>query len=166
MEFEYKIGLRVIKSVVAVFLCLLIKFILGSSSVFYDSITALLCIQPTAEQSLKFGLNRLIGTFTGSIIGFVVLEAANFIPFYKEFIYIFVIPLGMLLAMYVCIFFKKERSVAICSVVYLCLVTNFERSIQSTEIYVFIRLIDTTIGVIIGTLVNKYFFCTKLKKND
>ena len=164
MEFEYKIGLRVIKSVVAVFLCLLIKFILGGSSVFYDSITALLCIQPTAEQSLKFGLNRLIGTVTGSIIGFVILEAANFIPFYKEFIYIFVIPLGMLFAMYICIFFKKERSVAICSVVYLCLVTNFERSIQSTEIYVFIRLIDTIIGVIIGTLVNKYFFLHKIEE--
>jgi Predicted membrane protein len=164
MEFEYKIGLRVIKSVIAVFLCFLVKFIFGSSTVFYDSITALLCIQPTAEQSLKFGLNRLLGTFTGSVIGFIVLEAAKFIPFYKEFLYVFIIPLGMLLAMYICIFFKKERSVAICSIVYLCLVTSFESSIQNTEQYVFIRLIDTTLGVIIGTLVNKYFFVRKNKE--
>ncbi len=166
MKFEYKIGLRVVKSVLAVFLCLCIKFVFGSSTIFYDSITALLCIQPTAEQSLKFGLNRLIGTFTGSVIGFIILEAAKFIPFYKEFAYIFIIPLGMFLAMYICIFFKKERSVAICSIVYLCLVTNFERSIQNTETYVFIRLIDTTIGVIVGTLVNKYFFSGRLKKID
>ena len=151
---HYKIGLRALKSSLAVFLCFLVDLILHGDNVFYSAIAAIICMQPTPEKSIDVGINRFIGTLIGGLLGFIILKAADYIPYY-EHIYILVIPLCMLIAIYVCNVIDKKDSVSICCVVYLSVVTNFARTVPSTELYVIDRIIETTIGIIIAVIVNK-----------
>lgn len=158
MNCRYKIGLRTIKTVLAVFACLLIKMIFNRQSVLFAAIAAVICMQQTPQKSLSTGIHRFIGTVIGALFGFLILEIVPFIPSYYELSYIFIIPLGMLLAMYFCTLFNQRTSISICCVVFLSIVTNFGRDIQGTGTYVLTRIIDTTIGIVVATLINKYFF--------
>ena len=151
---HYKIGLRALKSSLAVFLCFIVDLILRGDNVFYSAIAAIICMQPTPEKSIDVGINRFIGTLIGGLLGFVILKIADFIPYY-EYTYLLVIPLCMLIAIYICNVIDKKDSVSICCVVYLSVVTNFARTTASTELYVFDRIIETTIGIIIAVIVNK-----------
>ena len=68
-----KVGGRTIKTVVAVFLCLMTGIIRKSDTAFYAAIAAMLCIQRTAEDSLHEALNREGATVIGGIWGMLVL---------------------------------------------------------------------------------------------
>ena len=68
-----KVGGRTIKTVVAVFLCLMTGIIRKSDTAFYAAIAAMLCIQRTAEDSLREAFNREVATVIGWIGGMLVL---------------------------------------------------------------------------------------------
>jgi len=158
MKCRYTIGLRTIKTVIAVFVCLLIKLIFHRETIFYATIAAVICMQQTPQKSISTGIHRFIGTIIGAAFGFIVLKIVPYIPSYYTFSYVFIIPLCMLAAMYFCTFLNQKTSIAICCIVFLGVVTNFGRDISNTETYVIIRIIDTTIGIVVATIVNKYFF--------
>ena len=68
------IGLRIIKSSIAVLLCFGVYFLRGQRGVpFYSAIAAILCMQPYVANSLKVGVNRIIGTLIGGAAGIPVL---------------------------------------------------------------------------------------------
>ena len=50
-----KIGMRLIKTAVAVFLCFLVDFFRDGGTPFYSAIAAILCMQPELGSSLKVG---------------------------------------------------------------------------------------------------------------
>ena len=158
MKCRYTIGFRTIKTVIAVFVCLLIKLIFQRETVLYAAIAAVICMQQTPKKSISTGIHRFNGTIIGAIIGFIVLKLVPYIPSYYTFSYVLIIPIGMLASMYVCTLIKQNSSIAICCIVFLSIVTNFGRDIVNTETYVIIRIIDTTIGIVVATIINKYFF--------
>ena len=60
------IGLRMIKSSIAVFLCLMLNMLRqGQGVVFYSCIAAVLCMQQDAGSSVRVGKNRVVGTLVG-----------------------------------------------------------------------------------------------------
>lgn len=61
-----KIGMRIVKSALAVFVCLLIDRLRGGMP-FYAAIAAILCMQPDVANSLKTAANRVIGTLVGGL---------------------------------------------------------------------------------------------------
>ncbi len=61
-----KIGGRTVKTVLAVYLCLLIGIVRKSDTAFY---AAMLCIQRTAEDSLREAFNREVATIIGGAFG-------------------------------------------------------------------------------------------------
>ena len=64
-----KIGLRTIKSGIAVFLCLLLL----PDEPFFACITAVIFLQDTFYNSIHMGLNRGAGTIIGAILGLIFL---------------------------------------------------------------------------------------------
>ena len=60
-----KIGLRTIKSGIAVFLCLALL----PSEPFFACLTAVICLQDTVYNSIHIGINRGAGTILGSCFG-------------------------------------------------------------------------------------------------
>ena len=57
-----KIGMRIVKSALAVFICFCIYLLRGTGMPFYSAIAAILCMQQDVKTSWKVGLNRAIGT--------------------------------------------------------------------------------------------------------
>ena len=68
-----KVGGRTIKTVVAVFLCLMTGIIRKSDTAFYAAIAAVLCVQRTSKDSFREAFNREVATVIGWIGGMLVL---------------------------------------------------------------------------------------------
>lgn len=63
-----KVGGRTIKTVVAVFLCLMTGIIRKSDTAFYAAIAAVLCVQRTTKDSFREAFNREVATVIGDIV--------------------------------------------------------------------------------------------------
>ena len=72
------IGARIIKSSVAVGLCMVIYYIrtlmpVGNGLPFYGALAALWCLQPYADSTKNNAWQRSIGTFIGAVFGLVFI---------------------------------------------------------------------------------------------
>lgn len=151
---EWLPGLRAIKTAVAVFLCLAVQFLFQRENAFYSGIAAVVCMQPLPKQTVHTGISRFIGTLIGGLMGFVLIELAQWIPGYQNGWYLLIIPIGIIFCITVCLILRCKGSVAICCIVFLNIATHFERTIDSNVLYVVDRMIDTTIGILAAVLVN------------
>ena len=160
---KYKIGLRTIKTALAVFLCLLIQLIIPGLSAINAAIAAIVCMRETPGKSFETGVNRFIGTLIGGVFGFILLIISSLIPLYDAGIYILIIPFFMIFCISACVWTKKLDAVVICCVVFLLIA--FEGDIDRTDAvsFVVMRILDTTVGIVFATLVNKFFFPYKGK---
>lgn len=155
---DYEVGFRAIKSAIAVFFCLLISFILKRHSAFYSSIAAIVCMQQTHHKTAKIGRNRIIGTVMGGVAGYGIIEAAAFIPGYNKIWYLIITPVAVLGLISLCNVIHKKEASAMCCIVFLSIVLNVDRGVAEALPYVVNRIIDTSIGIIIAIIVNRYIF--------
>lgn len=148
-----KIGLRNLKSALAVFLCMFLFEIFTDESPFYACIAAVICMGDTVENSVVMGKNRIIGTFLGGAIGALFMFLGTHLP-------IFLIPnsiltaIGIIIAIYSCNVIDKPGSVTICCIVFIGIMLSYQ-GVASYH-YAISRCIATSIGIIIAILVNKY----------
>lgn len=64
------VGLRMVKSAAAVLICLLVSMLVNREEMrIYSSIAALLCVQPYVEDTRRMALQRITGTFIGTVSG-------------------------------------------------------------------------------------------------
>lgn len=161
---EYKIGLRAIKTAIAVSLCMLMTYVFKRDEAFIAAFAAIICMQPTYNQTFKSGLNRTFGTVLGGFIGYALLELATIIPFYQSWWNIILAPICLLLVIYLCNMFNKQPSVSIACIVLLCCIAQPSEGINDTLIYVINRVLSTTFGIVIAMLVNKFLWPKKSKE--
>lgn len=161
MDRHYKLGLRAFKSAISVFFCLLIAIIFNRPQPLLASIAAIICMQPTYNETYKTGLHRLVGTSIGGVIGLIFLILVRFIP-YKDnlqYINLLLAPICILVVIYICNVIGHKSSVSIgCIVVLSVLVEWSDSAYSNTFMYVINRVIDTSIGIVIAMIVNKFFF--------
>lgn len=162
---DYRIGMRAIKTAIAVFFCGLISMIFKRDDVFCASIAAIICLQPTYNKTLEAGIDRFIGTFLGGIIGYISLELSEYIPNY-EWLRLFTLPFCILLVIYICNIIDRKSSVSIGCIVILVIVSRLGDDMGSTFLYVIYRVADTIIGILVAMLVNKFIFPIKPQNID
>ncbi|MGI6685348.1 MAG: aromatic acid exporter family protein [Bacillota bacterium] len=157
---KYKIGLRTIKTTLAVFFCLAVQLIFSVDQmhIFYAAIAAIVCMRETAKESLLIGVHRFIGTLIGGIIGFILINIITYIPYYHDGMYLIILPLFIMLGISICVWLKKRNAVIICCVVVLGIALDPNLNMDNTLWYIILRIFYTTIGIIITTLLNNYFF--------
>lgn len=166
MKIEFpKIGMRNIKTGCSVFLTLIISYALGRADPFFGCIAAIICLQQTKEKTWNVGLYRWIGTCIGGTIGFFVME---WLVTYETFtlLQICIIPIGVCFLIYLCVTLKLTGAVAICCIVFINVVLHTDRSSDGAFIYVFNRVIDTTIGIVCAGLVQQYLHMPKKWKKE
>ena len=67
-------GQRIMRSVVSVWLCMVVYFLRGmTGDPFYSIIAALQCVQPYSSNMLQEGRDRIIGTMIGAFWGAAIL---------------------------------------------------------------------------------------------
>ena len=170
MNLNYKIGLRVIKTVVAVFVCLILTFFLGRDSdcSFFASVGAIICLQRDKVKSFDTGFHRLLGTIIGGAFGYISLEVVRI--FVKNenterLVYIFLIPLFVLILIYFFNLLNHKSSAQISCIVLISLLLG-AKTRDNAFWYVLNRVLDTGLGVVVAVLVNTFVFSRKSGENN
>lgn len=162
------IGLRIIKSAIAVELCFLVSFIRGNSGiVFYSQLAALWCMQVYVANSRKNAIQRFIGTVIGAVYGllFLLLEKGLDKGNIEYAIWNSVVISVMLIAvLYTTVVIHKKQASYFSCVVFLSIVVNHATDVNP-YLFVWNRFLDTLIGIVIGISVN-CFSLPKDKRRD
>lgn len=161
MDFSYRIGYRAIKTVIAVFACLVLSYFLNRPTALYAVVAAILCIQPTYDKSKHTGLHRILGTVVGSLFSFVALELASIIPNYNDFWFLFIFPLLILALIFLCNILGIKDSVAPSCVIFSVIVFFHSGSSLDNLPYVLSRTAETVAGVLIALPINRFLFNPK-----
>ncbi|WMJ81686.1 aromatic acid exporter family protein [Clostridium sp. MB40-C1] len=99
-------------------------------------------------ETIKFGINRIIGSTIGAIIGIVLVNI--------QLPNILLVAIGVILIIYVCNYLKWDSSTSIACLVFVSIIVSAKET--SAFQYSLHRLIDTFIGIAITTIVNNYIF--------
>ncbi len=150
------IGMRIIKSGIAVSLCMIVNLMRGAGSmVFYSMLAALWCIQMYRNNTLSNAIQRTIGTIVGALYGLVYIliypslsggEAGIVVDTVLMFV-------SIVLVLYTTVLIHKKQASYFSCVVFLSIVVNH---IADSNPYLFVwnRFLDTMIGIVIGVFVN------------
>lgn len=155
-----KIGMRNIKTATSVFLCLLFFEIINRKDPVFACVAAIICMQPTVDNSWDKGMQRVIGTIIGGLLSILFIIIDNNLI---DAAYFFLIPLGIILLIEICVVINKKDAVIISCVVYLSIMLT-QRYEGNYLIYTYNRVIDTSIGIIFALLVNRYLIMPKFIK--
>lgn len=155
-----KIGMRIIKSALAVFICCVIDYFRGSGYPFYSAIAAILCMQKEIGKGIDIAKNRMIGTCIGGFCGYLALLLVNQDIFAHELIRYAILSLCIIPVMYITLLIKKQSATYITCVVFLCVSITHGSDI-SPELFALNRVIDTFIGIIVSLIINNTLFVFK-----
>ena len=152
------IGHRIIKTAIAVFICLAIHMLSGyRGSASTAAVAAIICMQPYVNDTKTYALDRVIGTILGSAWGFTYLLLVRAFPVLSDHMaaaYL-IISLFVMLSIYSAVLIKKPTVASLVAIVFLCMVVSFpdvEVSLRdATE-----TLIYTVLGTLVAVLVNVY----------
>lgn len=160
------IGLRMIKTVLAVAICGIIGWLRGSTTMFYSMIAAVLCLQNSKQKTILFSLNRLLGTLIGGFYGVVLLYLAKWIGFFDiEPLYYIIASLFVIPVMFTSLLVRKP-SIAAFSCVVLFSVTIAHSLDESPLLFALGRVFDTTIGIVAATVIDLIVPYRKNKKKS
>ncbi len=140
-----KIGLRTIKTSIAVTIGLFAVALLNLESPFFVTIAALIGMQPTISDSWVVGRNRMIGTAIGAIFGMVL---AIWLPPNP-----ILAGVGVLALIWLMNAIKTPEAVVISCIVFVAV---FVEAGDGAIAYALSRLFDTGLGLGIALVVN-YF---------
>lgn len=161
---KFHIGQRMVKTSIAVFLCMLVDTILNLNP-FYSVITAVLCMQKDMETSKTFSINRIVGTLGGGFLGLITILIRDYcnIPSHSVIVdYIFysiaIIPLILWTVK------QQHRGASFISTVVYFAIVLVHSGNENPFIYVLQRVIETIIGILLSLAVNDCPLFAKLRK--
>ncbi|MDY3766376.1 MAG: HAD hydrolase family protein [Lachnospiraceae bacterium] len=153
------IGLRIVKSATAVFLCFLFYFLFRKDGiVFYSQLSALWCIQPHRDNTVAKALQRTVGTMIGAIFGLaVILIDSRWIVANgnSDILYAMLVSVAIIPVIYATLLLHKTDASYFSCVVFLSIVVNHIADANPYQ-FVWARVVDTMIGIAAGMLVNGF----------
>jgi len=164
------IGMRIIKSAIGIFICFMIDILRGNSGiVFYSQLAVLWCIRDYTSETIKFALQRTVGTVIGAAYGLFVLVgirlvfdwsscSESILAIFAKFIdskigYGFLVSLVIVLVLYTTVLLGQKQASYFSCVVFLSIVINHASDLNP-YIFVWNRFLDTMIGIIVGVSIN------------
>lgn len=141
------IGLRTIKTGIAVTLSIIVARILHLEYPFFIAMTALISMDKTMGNSLKMGRNRIMGTFFGACIGIGLSYIDRGNPI--------LCGIGMILLIQLCNATGLKGSITIGGIVMVAIMVHTDKT---PIFYGFHRTLDTAIGASLSFLVNITIF--------
>ncbi|MDR7856882.1 aromatic acid exporter family protein [Tissierella sp.] len=143
---KLKMGMRTIKTGLAVAISLILCIIFKSKSPIFAAIGAIASMQSSVSESLIAGKNRMLGTFIGAIVGLIFSLAFPENPIF--------IGLGVSIVIHICHLLDWNKALQLSAIVFVGIALNPEMDVKLS--YSLFRIIDTFIGIIVGMIIN-YF---------
>ena len=85
VDTHYRIGLRVVKTITAITVCLFIAWLIGSrDSLPIAAIAALVTLQATQSETLRIGVSRILGTIIGGMFGILTVLIGLVLPLFPR----------------------------------------------------------------------------------
>lgn len=159
-------GLRIVKTAIAVFLVLMIYYFLPwTRTPFYAAIAAVLCTQPMIENTLTAAKNRIFGTFIGAFWGAVYILIEYYLLKGSSLLLIYgLVSAGILLVLYTTVLLKNTSASFFTSVVFLSITIITRGDIGPFE-FVFYRVLDTLIGIGVAFFITWFRLPTKKRRD-
>ena len=147
IDYKYRIGMRTLKTAVAVVIGLYISYLLDLDSAIFVSIAAVSTMKPSMSESLEDFKKRLFTCVFGVMVGYFFSKISV-----VEYLEPLIAGLGILLTIYILVVVKmKDMTQLSCIVFVASFCSNSDKFYYATN-----RIIGTVIGIIVGVLVN-YF---------
>ncbi|MCI8554333.1 MAG: hydrolase [Clostridiales bacterium] len=151
-----RIGMRIIKSAAAVFLCLAVHLVRRDGMPFYSAIAAVLCMQSNVPQSVRVALNRVIGTLIGGVFGaLVLLLEQRLIPREPPLYQYLLVSLCVIPLIYFTVLIRKPAAAYITCVVFMS-ITVAHGADGNPYLFALNRCLDTLIGIGVSLGVNAF----------
>lgn len=140
---KLKIGMRNIKTGLAVALGVTLAGMVGLRSPLFVAIGAISTMQTSVSESFTMGKNRILGTIMGAVVAVTIAE---YLPYSNLFL-----GVGIVLLIYLLNLLGWKKSISLSAIVFSAVYLN--RDIGMIE-YATNRVLDTFIGIFMGVLVN------------
>lgn len=149
------IGLRTIKTVVAVALSFVVYELRGRQGIpFYSALSAIWCIRPDIGNSRNMAWQRTQGTLIGACYGLLVLLIENNLFNGMDEVTGYLLSSFLLVPVIITtVIMKRKDSSYFSCAVYLSITINHMRD-ANPYLFVWNRICDTMIGIIIALVVN------------
>ena len=151
-------GMRIIKTSIAVILCLFYYALRGRQGEAIPAeaaITAIICMQPYVHDTRENAVNRLFGTMLGACWGFLFLLAMMCFPALgnDRLILYPLMGLGTLIALHSAVLLRRTDASGLCAIVFICVVIAYP-DIKDPLDQAFRRILDVLVGTAIAVVVN------------
>lgn len=152
------IGARIIKSSVAVALCMIIYYFrtllpIGNGIPFYSALAALWCLQPYYETTKSNAGQRSIGTFIGAGFGLTFIILLKTIGLKRQALVFLLAAIVIIPVIYFTVILNKKNATFFSCVVFLSIALTHSFD-DDPYLFVFNRVLDTFIGIGVGFVVN------------
>lgn len=154
------VGQRIIKTTLAVFLCLVIYALRGYEGQDMPTeaaITAIICMQPYVQEAKTYALNRAVGTLIGAVCGLLLLLLLSAFPVLGQnrILLYLLMAAGVLVALYSTVLVRMPTAASLAAIVFLCIVISFPE-IDDPLRQAAIRILDVFIGTAVAVAVNVF----------
>ena len=166
LYFPY-IGQRIIKTTIAVFLCLVFYYFQGYHGETMSAeaaITAIICMQPYVHDTRDYALNRISGTLIGAFWGFLFLLVVPLFPSLTGIPLYALMGLGILISLYSAVVLRLPDTSSLAAIVFICVVIVYP-DVEFPLDQAFHRVLDVLVGTGIAIGVN-VFRLPRLKRRD
>lgn len=140
------IGMRSIKTGLAVFICLALYSVIPLTEPTLAVLVAVISIQNSIEDSVTFSKNRLLGTILGTIIGILYTQIAG-----QSLVFV---GIGVIVLITLLNKLNQSQNIVIAMVLFVNIITGVVKG--NPIIYALSRFANTLIGITVGFLIN-YF---------
>ncbi|MGI6733318.1 MAG: GNAT family N-acetyltransferase [Anaerovoracaceae bacterium] len=156
---RYKIGMRNIKTALAVGICIAFFQLIGISDGIQAAIASIICMKSSLQNSLQTGIERVTGTVIGAVLGILSLLLIEQMTFQISTLLAIT---GVVLIIYLCNILKVQASTVIGLVVFLIILIG-EKDVPPVY-YGILRLIETVFGIAAAYLINRFFDPRHIRK--
>ena len=161
-------GQRILRTMIAVWLCLLVYVLRGrQGEPLYAALAVLQCIQPTTRSMRSVARKRIIGTLVGAVWGLLLLLLEQWLASQgheEPWLHFTLIGLFTGVVLYFTVLLKVQDA-AYFSAVVLLVITIKHANDVSPYVYAFNRTLDTIIGVAVAEIVNRVHL-PRLRRTD
>ena len=152
------VGKRIMKTCLAVTLCLLFYMVRGYAGEKMPAeaaITAIICMSTNIRATRSSAAGRFFGTLIGAFWGFLFLVVIPGVPALGKNLWALYLHMGLgtLLALYTAVLIRKPEVAGLSAIVFLCVVISYP-DIENPMEQAFKRILDVMVGTTIAILVN------------
>ena len=145
------VGMRLIKTGVSLFICLVAAQVIGLPIPIYACVAAIFSMKGTMGESFHYGISRMVSTIVGGALALAVLFCG--IHKIAPYIEILAVTIGVILNLYFCVLIKAPDAAGLSSVIFLTIV--LQHPVDYVR-FTIIRVIETLAGILISIIVNSF----------